>query len=51
MDFLKIINISFWWLYFSNSFWVSYCELFGQEITNNIYNILIGHFPDLVNQS
>jgi hypothetical protein len=48
MDFLKIINISYYWLYFSNTLWVSYWELFGEEITRDIYDILMRHFSDLV---
>jgi hypothetical protein len=51
MDFLKIINISLYWFYFSNSFWIDYWHLFGHQITHDIYNILIRRFPDLVNQS
>jgi len=48
MDLLKIINISYYWIYFSNTYWVSYCELFGEEIIRNIYNILSERFSDLV---
>ena len=46
MNIIKIINISYYWIYFSNTFWVSYWELFGQEITRDIYHILLEHFGD-----
>lgn len=51
MNLIEFIDITYYWFYFSNSFWVSYWELFGQQITYNIYNILRRRFPDLVNQS
>lgn len=48
MDLLKIVNISYYWIYFSNTCWVSYWELFGEEINRDIYNILSERFSDLV---
>jgi len=48
MDLLKIINISYYWIYFSNTLWVSYWELFGEEITRDIYGILMRDFSHLV---
>ena len=48
MNFLKIINISYYWLYFSNTLWVPYWELFGEKIIRDIYDILMRHFSDLV---
>lgn len=48
MDFVKIINITYYWIHFSNTSWVSYWELFGEEITRDIYCILLEHFSDLI---
>ena len=51
MGLIDIINIIHYWFYFSNSFWIDYWHLFGNQIKHDIYNIIRRRFPDLVNQS